>query len=422
MVGSIKPVNGCAMFNRIRETYSRFSPKFWILVISAFIDRLGGTIIFPFFSLYITQKFDVGMTEAGLLLGSFSFFGFIGSILGGALADRFGRKGMVLFGLVFSALSSVAFGLVNEFYLFFILAVFVGLLSDIAGPAHQAMVADLLPEEQRAEGYSFLRIAVNLAWIIGPMIGGLLAGYSYLLLFVLDAISSLIVAGIVLLYITETKPEADSDAHQESFGKTLLGYKEVAKDGLFLAFVVAMIFNLFAYGQIYNTLSVFLRDVHAVPERGYGFLMSANASLVVLAQFWVTSRMRGRPPMLVMALGTAFYLVGLTMYGFVAAYGLFLAAMMLITIGEMIVLPTAQALAAKFAPEALRGRYMAFFGISWVIPSMFGPGLSGIILDGPNPRLLWFVCGLSCAVAIAAFLRLHRRAGGLLENITVENS
>ena len=410
------------MINWFKETYARFSPKFWVLVLSAFIDRLGGTIIFPFFSLYITKRFDVGMTQAGLLLGSFSLFGFVGSMFGGALADRFGRKGMVLFGLVFSALSSVAFGLVNRFYLFFILAIFVGLLSDIAGPAHQAMVADLLPEEQRAEGYSFLRIAVNLSWIIGPIIGGFLAGYSYLLLFVLDAISSLIVAGIVLRFIPETKPEADPDSEQEPFGRTLLGYKEVAKDGLFLAFVMAMIFNVFAYGQIYNTLSVFLRDVHGVPERGYGLLMSANASLVVLFQFWITSRLRFKPPMLVLALGTAFYLVGFTMYGFVAVYGLFLAAMMLITVGEMIVLPTAQALAAKFAPEQLRGRYMAFFGISWMIPSMFGPGLSGLILDGSNPRLLWFVCGLSCAVSIVAFIGLHARAGGLLELRAEENS
>lgn len=405
------------MFDRVKATYTRFSPKFWILVLSAFIDRLGGTIIFPFFSLYITKRFEVGMTEAGVLLGSFSLFGFIGSIFGGALADRFGRKGMVLFGLVFSAISSIAFGLIAEFYLFFILSIFVGLLSDIAGPAHQAMVADLLSEEQRTEGYGILRIAVNLSWIIGPVIGGILAGYSYLLLFVLDAISSLIVAGIVLRFIPETKPEADQETAQEPFAKTMLGYLKVAKDRLFLAFVAAMIFNVFAYGQIYNTLSVFLRDVHHVPERGYGLLMSANASLVVVFQFWVTSRLRGRPPMLVLALGTAFYLVGLTMYGFVGAYGLFMAAMMLITIGEMIVLPTAQALAAKFAPEQLRGRYMAFFGISWVIPWMFGPGLSGMILDGPNPRWLWYVCGMSCLLAIGAFIGLHNKAGKSLQMV-----
>jgi MFS family permease len=397
--------------NRLKETYQQFSPKFWILVMSAFIDRLGGTIVFPFFSLYITQKFQVGMADAGILLGTFSLSGFIGSMVGGALADRLGRKVMVLFGLVFSALSSIAFGLINSYYVFFILAAFVGFLSDIAGPAHQAMVADLVPEPKRSEGFGIMRVVSNLAWIIGPTIGGLLAGYSYMLLFVLDAITSLIVAVIVFRLIPETKPEAAPDQEEESFVKTLSGYFVVTKDRLFVVFVVAGVFTIFGYGQIYNTLSVFLRDVHGMAERSYGFLMSANATLVVVAQLWVTKQLRSRPPMLFMALGTLFYVIGLVMYGFVATYGLFMAAMMLITIGEMIVIPLAQALVAQFAPEHMRGRYMAFFGISWILPSVIGPWLSGLILDGPNPQLLWYVSGISCTIAIFFYLGLHARAG-----------
>jgi MFS family permease len=327
------------------------------------------------------------------------------------LADRFGRKGLVLFGLVFSALSSIAFGLVTEYYMFFVLAVFVGLLSDVAGPAHQAMVADLLPEDQRVEGFGIMRVVTNISWVIGPVVGGFLAGYSYLLLFIIDAITSLIVAGIVLSFIPETKPEADPDKEPESIGRTLLGYVQVAKHGLFMAFIAAMVFSTFAYGQIYNTLSVYLRDVHNLPERGYGTLMSLNALTVVATQFWVTSRIRKYPPLLGLAVGTLLYLVGLTMYGFVAGFALFLAAMLFITVGEMIVIPLAQALAVQFAPEDMRARYMAVFGLSWVVPQVIGPGLSGMILDGPNPQLLWYICGVSCLVSIGALLWLHRRSG-----------
>ncbi|MBN2045598.1 MAG: MFS transporter [Anaerolineales bacterium] len=397
--------------DRIRETFNCFSPKFWVLVLSQFIDRLGGTIIFPFFSLYITQKFAVGMTEAGALLGSFATFSFAGSMIGGALADRFGRKGMVIFGLVFSAISSIAFGLINEFWMFFVMSVFVGLLSDIAGPAHQAMVADLLPEEHRAQGYGIMRVSANLAWIIGPVIGGLLAGVSYLLLFVLDAISSLIVAGVVLAFIPETKPETAEDGVNETLATAFKGYLKVAKDSLFMAFMTASIFINFAYGQIYNTLSVYLRDVHGVPAQGYGLLMSANATAVVLLQFWISAKTRKFPPLLMMALGTGFYLVGFAMYGFVAGFALFLAAMLFITVGEMIVLPLGQALVAKFAPDDMRGRYMAFFGFSWLLSAAIGPGLSGMILDGPQPEMLWFLCVFSCLIGIVSLVWLHRRGG-----------
>ncbi len=398
------------MMHKLRDTYERFSPKFWILVLTAFIDRLGGTMVFPFFSLYITQKFGVGMTEAGILLGTFSLSGFIGGMIGGALTDRFGRKGMVLFGLVFSALSSIAFGLVNQFSLFFLLAIFVGLLSDIASPAHQAMVADLLPEERRSEGYGLLRVSANLAWIIGPVTGGILAGYSYLLLFVLDAISSLIVAVIVFKVIPETMPQREAGTQPDSFLTTLSGYFTVAKDRLFVVFVIAMIFNILAYGQIYNSLSVFLRDVHGLAAREYGSLMSANAFTVVLLQFWITARIRKRPPMLMMALGTTLYGIGLVMYGLVSVYPMFLAAMLVITLGEMVVMPVSQALAAQFAPVEMRGRYMAFFSLAWMLPSMLGPVSAGLILDHLNPNLLWFACGVFCAISVLIFTSLHGKA------------
>ena len=140
------------MLSRINNIYHEYSPKFWLVVGVSFIDRIGGTMLFPFFSLYITWKFDVGMTQAGIVLGIFSAFGMVGNFIGGALTDKFGRRNLIIIGLVFSALSTLALGSVNELSALYSLAVVVGLLSNIAGPAHQAMIADILPEEQRAEG------------------------------------------------------------------------------------------------------------------------------------------------------------------------------------------------------------------------------------------------------------------------------
>jgi MFS family permease len=395
------------MLTRITATYQEFSPKFWVLVGANFIDRIGSTLIFPFFALYVTQHFDVGMTQAGILLAIFSVSGFIGSMFGGALTDKFGRRGMVLFGLVFSALSSVAMGLVNELIVFYGLAVVVGLLSNIAGPARQAMIADILPEEQRSEGFGIMRVVTNLAWIVGPSIGGLLAARSYLLLFVLDAILSLITAVIVYKLIPETKPEATEAQKQESILTTLVGYRQVAADKIYMLFLLVSMFMLIAYQQIYNTLSVYLRDVHDLSTQRYGLLMSLNASLVVILQIWIARRIKQSPPMLMMALGTLFYMVGLTMYGFVANYSLFVMAMLIITVGEMIVMPVGQTLVANFAPADMRGRYMAIFALGWTIPSAMGPWAAGLIMDNYNPNWVWYAAGIFSAIAIAGFYALH---------------
>ena len=80
---------------------------------ASFIDRLGGALIFPFLSLYITTRFHVGLTEVGLLLGVWSISGLAGSILGGALTDRFGRRFMLIFGLIFSAGTALLLGCSN---------------------------------------------------------------------------------------------------------------------------------------------------------------------------------------------------------------------------------------------------------------------------------------------------------------------
>ena len=109
-----------------------------------------------------------------------------------------------------------------------------------------------------------------------------------------------------------------------------------------------------------------------------------------------------------MALGTALYAIGFVMYGFVTAFVMFLLAMVVITLGEMLVAPVSQALTAKMAPEDMRGRYMAVFGFSWGIPFAVGPILAGLIIDNADPRLLWFAAGLVGVLAVAGFLWLYR--------------
>jgi len=393
------------MFNRLRNIYHDFPQKFWVVVGASFIDRVGGTLLFPFFSLYITQKFNVGMTQAGIVLGTFAAFGLIGSMIGGALTDKLGRKNLILFGLIFSALSTLSLGLVNEFSALIFLAVVIGLLSNIAGPAHQAMVADLLPEDKRQEGFGILRVVGNMAWIIGPTIGGFIANRSYFMLFVLDAVISCIVAVIIFYYISETKPETTKEP--ESMLKTFAGYGVVLRDYAYVAFLVVSMVMGIVYQQMYNTLSVYLRDNHGIEPQGYGFLLTVSAIIVILFQFQTTRVIKKYPTFIMMALGTFFYMIGFGMFGFVTAYWLFAAAIVIITIGEMVIMPTSSALATNFAPEDMRGRYMAIFGLSWTLPATFGPSAAGLILDNYNPNLLWYVGAGLCALSVLGFYILH---------------
>lgn len=395
--------------NRIRVVYHDYPSQFWTLIAATFIDALGGALLFPFFTLYITAKFNVGMTTVGLIFGVFSVMSVLGSTFGGAMTDRFGRKWMVIFGLVASALSSVLMGYVNAIGPFIATAIFVGLFANAGGPARQAMIADLLPQEQQAQGFGMFRVVHNLAVAIGPAIGGLLASQSYLLLFLLDALTSTITALIVFFKLRETKPEMAPGETSESTLQTFRGYGRVLRDGTFMAFFAATAMMVLVYTQMNGTLAVFLRDVHGIPEQGFGAIISLNAAMVVLFQFAITRRIEGLSPFAVLAAGTGLYAIGFGMYGFTSSYAMFMLAMVIITIGEMLTAPVGQAVAARLAPDNMRGRYMATYGFSWILPSAAGIYLAGLIMDNLNPNWVWYAAGIVALIPMLVFWWMHQR-------------
>src|SRR5512141_707844 len=95
---------------RIRKIYNEYPRAFWIYNVIVFIDRLGGFMLYPFFALYLTKKFEIGMSTVGILFAIFSISGMIGSAIGGAIADRMGRKVVIVCSLILSSFSALGMG------------------------------------------------------------------------------------------------------------------------------------------------------------------------------------------------------------------------------------------------------------------------------------------------------------------------
>jgi len=396
------------MFKKIKHLYKEFPNTFKVLTFATFIDRLGGFLLFPFFALYITDHFGVGMTQVGFLFSILSAGSIVGSMIGGALADKYGRRVITLIGLVVSGIGSILMGLVNDLIIFYIIAAFLGSIGHFGGPARQAMVADLLPSEKQAEGFGILRVAVNLSATIGPLLGGLLLNQSYMWLFIADAVSSLITAIIVFIVIPETKPQKQDYELEETVMKSIIGYKDVLKDRVYMLFLSVSALTVLVYMQMNSTLSVFLRDNHGFPGQGFALLLSMNALMVVLFQFWITRKISKYAPMKMIALGTFLYMIGFGMYGFISEPYQFFLAMAILTVGEMISAPIGQTTAASFAPEDKRGRYMAVYGFHWAIPNLFGVLVAGLVMENIGPNWVWYFAGILSFIAMLGFLLLHR--------------
>lgn len=396
------------MISRLRNIYTDYPAQFWLLIAASFIDQLGGFMIFPFFALYFTSKFNVSLTQAGLVFGIWSIVSIAGGTLGGALADRYGRKNLMMVGLVFSALFSLAMALVENFALVYLTAAIGGLFSSIGGPAYNATIADLLPEEKRADGYGVRRVAMNIAFAVAPAIGGLLVDVSYVLLFGIDALTSIITALFILFLLQESLPDsAAQKSERESLGQTFKGYGKVLNDRVLLAIIVLAIFAGVVYWQWYFSVPVFMRDAHGIPEKSYGLMMSIAGVIVILFQLPVTRSMRSVPPALAMALGTFLFAIGFGMFGFVAPFALFMLGSAIITFGEMIYFPTQDAIVARLAPEDMRGRYIAVTSLAFSIPNIIGPMVGGLVMDSAEPATLWYVGGILCLVAALGYGLLH---------------
>jgi MFS family permease len=219
---------------------------------------------------------------------------------------------------------------------------------------------------------------------------------------------SLVAAAVVLIALPETKPKAHPDAVPETMKQSFAGYKQVFKNRPFILFIGVTILMTLVYMNMNSTLGVFLRDYRGIPEIGFGTLLSINALIVVALQFWVTRRLERFKPLAMMAMGTFLYAIGFAMYGFVSGMALFITAMIIITIGEMVVAPFQESLVASFAPEKMRGRYMAVSGMTWGIAFMIGPYFAGLLLDSGNPNMLWYISGFIGLLATIGFITLNK--------------
>lgn len=393
---------------RIQNVYQEYPAAFWVLMTGTFIDRLGTNLIMPFLAIYVVQRFDARMTQVGLVFTIFATSSGVGNLLAGALADRFGRRLTLIQGLVCAATARIALGLADDFVGLYLAAAFAGLFGAIGWPAQLAMTADLLGPEKRANGFGIQRVVINSTFALGPLVGGFFGPkIGYLPLFILDALTSYFVALFVFAKLPETRPNKAQGTPNETLAQTLTGYRRVFQDGTFLAFILISILTWTAFVQMSTTLSVYLIEFRQMSESFFGSLVMLNALMVVLLQFPMTRWSSQQPLLVVMIGGAAFYLLGFGSYGLSPSASLFVFAMILITLGEMLVIPTGQALTALLAPLDMRARYVAMERFTLIISQSLGPLAATAMMDHLDPRWVWYGCSLLCAISIIGFYRLH---------------
>src|SRR5712691_5569501 len=183
----------------------RLPPAVRLLVAGTFINKAGSFIV-PFLTIVLKRELGLPGSAVGALVAAYGAGSIVSILTGGALTDRMGRRSTLLASLLGGGALAVLMGLAPTLRVFVPLLVAFGFVADLYRPAAAAMISDLVPSHDRAVGFAALRLAVNLGFACGMVLGGVIADWNWRVLFVADGATTLAYAAMVYFLIAETRP------------------------------------------------------------------------------------------------------------------------------------------------------------------------------------------------------------------------
>ena len=396
------------MIQRYRSLQKQYPRQFWLLFWGMLISASGNSMIWPFITLFLIQKLDISLTTATLLLTIKSVTILFASFLAGPLTDRFGRKNAMVISVGATSLVYILMAFGTSIPYFVALMAFSGLVQPLYRIGADAMIADMLPMEQRADGYSLIRMINNVGVAIGPMVGGFLAATSYAATFFIGAVCLAAFTFIIVFWIRETLDKTVIQAG--GVGQDFKEYGLIFKDALFMKTCMGFTLAMMGAVQLFVLLGVYGKANFAIPENHFGLVITVNALMVVLLQYPVTQITKKRPPLTVMVTGAFLYALGLGSIAFGSNAWHFALSMVIVTTGELILVPTTTTLVANLAPATMRGRYMSIYSLTMGVGQGIGPVMGGFLNDNIAPAAIWYgtmVLGLLSALVFFSLIRRY---------------
>lgn len=382
----------------IREKFGEYFelPKsIWILFVVRIINAMGN-FVYPFLTLFLTKKIGLSASQAGNFFIAAAFLSMLGSLIGGKLADYFGRKKLMLILQGVAAVFFVVCAFLGNSIWVPILLSLAGMFNGAAQPANSAMVTDLTNKENRKTAFSLLYLGINVGFAIGPSIAGFLY-YNYTQLIFFGNAGSIIISLILIgFFVKETAPteeeiENSKNISDDEAAEDASVIRALVKRPTLLFFLIGRTLNQLVYATIGFAIPLQMAKTFGDKQGTelYGLLLSFTGIVVItltIPAIKATSKIK---PVLNIAMAGVFYAVGFGMLGFINSFWLFLLSGLIFTIGEIIEVTNAGVYVANHSPINHRGRFNAIIPIVTGMGSTFGPKIFGLIIDSHGLTTMW---------------------------------
>ncbi len=393
---------------RMKVFIRTYPPQFWLLVSGMLVHTTGMSMVWPFLVVYIGEELSLPLSVVTSLITINALMRLTTSLIAGTVTDRLGRKWSMVISLIVSGGGLALMIPAQTYWQFAMIMILRGIFQPLYRVAADAMVADLVPNEQRSDAYALVRLSKNLGIAMGPALGGVLAARSYGITFSIAAGAAIFFGLLIALYSIETLPDKARQV-QEKLIENLRAFREILRDRMFTYFVIGFTLRQVSGSILWVLLGAYTKENYGLPESVYGLIPTTNALMVVFLQLFVTRKTSRHNPLGVMALGTLLYGIGVGSIALGNGFWGFWISMVIVTIGELMVIPTASTFTANRAPETMRGRYMSVLALTWGAGSMIGPQLGGCLNDTFSPAAIWYGGGLAGIIGAVVFLILIQR-------------
>ncbi|MGW5581877.1 MFS transporter [Micromonospora chokoriensis] len=392
------------------DTAGGLPATFWYLWIGLLINRAGAFAML-FLSLYLTDVREASVGLAGTVVGLYGAGGAAGVLLGGVLADRWGRRATLLAAHLTTAALMVALAFSQSLLLIAVLAALVGVVHSMPSPAFVAAIVDVVPAERRSRAFNLQFWAFNLGMAVASLLAGVLAEASFTALFLVDAAATLTAAVVIGWKVPETLRLAASPAEQapaarpapRSVRTRRPGLHTALTDRTFLVFV-GLTFVLAVLTMQTSTIMPLAMRADGLGPSAYGLVVALGGALIVIGQLFVPRLIDRHRKDVVLATSTALLALGFGVLAVADELAVYLGAAVVWTVGSMIAAPPNAQINADLAPPQLRARYQSVFYLTFPAAAFVAPTLGGVSLQHLGDRHWLIVGGLGLLAALGHLL------------------
>lgn len=380
---------------------SKLPKSLWFIVIGMVINVTGSSFLWPLNTIYLHNHLGKSLSVAGFVLMLNALATVIGNLLGGVLFDKIGGYRSILVGAIITLASLFGLTMNHGWPLYIVWMVIIGFGSGLIFPSMYAMAGSVWKEGGR-RAFNAVYVAQNLGVAVGSALGGLIASYSMDYIFIANTI--MYVLFFILVVFTYKNIETDTNSTIP-----ILGNEKPIKSNrkLYALLVVCAGYLLcwVAYVQWTSTISAYTQEI-GVSLRQYSLLWTINGALIVLGQPIINKFIYAfmKKVKFQMIIGMVIFILSFVVAAFASDFSGFLTAMLILTVGEMLVWPAVPTIASELSPKGREGFYQGIVNSTATAGRMVGPLLGGFLVDNYGMQMMFMILLVLFVIAIGTTL------------------